>query len=291
MKPQAGEIPAVAGERTARPWPRRLEPALACAAFHAALFAALALASLGLAVVAVTGLALGLAFDLLLDRFYTGQPATGPIHRCLECRAPLRPLFAVPLAGYAWHAGRCPDCRTALPVRALALPAGAAALFLLSYVVFDDLGPALLGGLFATIFLALTFTDIEQRLLPNRIVYPAVVLAAALSWAWPHISTTEALVGGGVGAVIALAILLFSLPFGGEAFGMGDVKMIVLIGFVVGVPSVLVAVLIGTIAAGLFAAVLVVTRLRSTKDYIPHGPFLALGGVLALFWGADLWMY
>jgi leader peptidase (prepilin peptidase)/N-methyltransferase len=65
--------------------------------------------------------------------------------------------------------------------------------------------------------------------------------------------------------------------------------MIVLIGFVVGVPSVIVAVFIGTLTAAAFSVVLIVTRKRTRRDYIPHGPFLALGAVVALFWGADIW--
>jgi prepilin signal peptidase PulO-like enzyme (type II secretory pathway) len=78
-------------------------------------------------------------------------------------------------------------------------------------------------------------------------------------------------------------MFLFSLLFGAEAFGLGDVKMIVLIGFVVGFPAVVFALFLGTIMAGLVAGVLVVTRIRTLRDYIPHGPFLALGAVVALF--------
>ena len=59
--------------------------------------------------------------------------------------------------------------------------------------------------------------------------------------------------------------------------------MIILIGFVVGFPAIIVAVFLGTIAAGIVALVLVLTRIRGLRDYVPHGPFLALGAVFALF--------
>ncbi|HSP54120.1 MAG TPA: A24 family peptidase, partial [Dehalococcoidia bacterium] len=99
----------------------------------------------------------------------------------------------------------------------------------------------------------------------------------------------EILAGGGVGILIAVLLLLLSIPFGSDAFGMGDVKMIILIGFVVGVPSVLVAVIIGTFAAGAVAAFLIISRLRTRKDYIPHGPFLAAGAIVAIWWGWSIW--
>ena len=99
----------------------------------------------------------------------------------------------------------------------------------------------------------------------------------------------EILAGGAVAVGIGVFLLLFSLLFGENAFGMGDVKMIVLIGFVVGIPSVGIAVVLGTFAGGIGAAALIALRLKSRRDYIAHGPFLALGAVIALFWGQDIW--
>jgi leader peptidase (prepilin peptidase)/N-methyltransferase len=70
---------------------------------------------------------------------------------------------------------------------------------------------------------------------------------------------------------------------------LGDIKMIILIGFVVGLPSVLVAVFIGTLAGGVIAGFLLITRIRGRRDYIPHGPFLAIGALSAMWFGAEIW--
>ncbi|MEE8370064.1 MAG: hypothetical protein V3S00_04765, partial [Dehalococcoidia bacterium] len=109
------------------------------------------------------------------------------------------------------------------------------------------------------------------------------------SWAWPETSALQVLAGGLTAVGIGVAILAFSLPFGANAFGMGDVKMIVLIGMVVGLPAVVVGVVLGTVAAGVGAALLLLSRRVGRRDYIPHGPFLALGAVVALFWGGGIW--
>lgn len=162
-------------------------------------------------------------------------------------------------------------------------------MFAVSALVFDSLGPALLAGTYASIFLALTLTDLERRLIPNRVVYPALLLAAALSWAWPDTSVGQVFAGGLVAAGIAAGILVLSLPFGADAFGMGDVKMIVLVGLVVGLPAVIIGVLVGTLAAGVAAVLLLLSGRLGRRDYLPHGPFLALGAVVALFWGQDVW--
>ena len=234
-------------------------------------------------IAALIGFAFGHLIHLVFDRFFSGEPLRGPLYECPACRAPISATSAVPYASVVLHGGRCPRCREKLPWRAVLLPAGAGGLFALFYLAFDDFGAALLGGFFATVFLTLTLTDLERRLLPNRIVYPSILLAIAFCWAWPDTTWIQVLAGGAVAIGIAVLIYLFSLLFGPEAFGMGDVKMIVLIGFVVGFPAVIVAVLLGTVAAGIVAAVLVVTRIRGLRDYVAHGPFLALGAVLALF--------
>jgi prepilin signal peptidase PulO-like enzyme (type II secretory pathway) len=232
---------------------------------------------------AAAGFCFGHLLHLVFDRFYTGEALGGPLFECSSCRTAIGPLAVIPFATVVTARGRCPACGEKMPWRSVVLPAGGAGLFALSYLIFDEIGAGLLGGFFATIFLTLTLTDLERHLLPNRIIYPSIIVAIAFCWVWPEISVLQILVGGAVAIGLAGAMFLFSLLFGADAFGLGDVKLIVLIGFVLGFPSVIVALFLGTILAGIVAGVLVVTRIRSLRDYIPHGPFLALGAVVALF--------
>lgn len=232
---------------------------------------------------AAIGFFFGQVLHLVFDRFYTGEELARSLYECSACRHPVRLVRAIPFATVIACRGRCPNCGNKLPWRAVILPAGGAALFAVSALVFDDFGAGLLGGFFATMFLTLTLTDLERHLLPNRIIYPSILLAIAFGWAWPETSWLQVLIGGAVAIGLSVLMYAFSLLFGAGAFGMGDVKMIVLIGFVVGFPAVIFALFVGTIVAGIVAGVLVVTRIRGLRDYIPHGPFLALGAVLALF--------
>ncbi|MEE8384783.1 MAG: A24 family peptidase, partial [Dehalococcoidia bacterium] len=144
---------------------------------------------------------------------------------------------------------------------------------------------ALLAGFFATVFLALTFTDLERRLISNRVVYPSLLLAAAFSWAWPDHSVLE-IFGGGAAALVMTSVMFI---LGRGALGLGDVKMSLLMGLVVGLPSVIVGVFIGTLAAGAFILPLMILRVLNRRDYIAYGPFIAIGAVVALFWGEPIW--
>jgi prepilin signal peptidase PulO-like enzyme (type II secretory pathway) len=243
-----------------------------------------------LVVAVIAGVLMGHALDLAFPRFYTGEPLGGPLYRCRECKQPLRPAYAVPLLGWAIGLGKCRDCGETLPASAFVLPVSGGMLAAASYFALDEsLAGGVLGGLFGAIFVTLTLTDLERRLLPNRIIYPSVLLAIALCWAWPNNSVTDILAGGLIGIATGAVLLLFSLPFGRGAFGMGDVKMIILIGFVVGMPSIFVAIFVGTISAAVVAMLLLVTGVRKRTDYMPHGPFLALGATVAMLWGESIW--
>ena len=126
--------------------------------------------------------------------------------------------------------------------------------------------------------MALAWSDLRRRVIPNRIVYPALVLALAVSGAWPDRGVAEALTGGFGALTVAIAIRGLS----GGGLGGGDVKMAALTGVVVGYPGVLSAGLVTVIAGGVTAAVLLVTRRAGWSARVPYGPCIALGAVVAL---------
>ena len=231
------------------------------------------------------GALMGHLADLLLDRAYSDEPLLQPIYRCPSCRTPeVGVPFLVPLWGYLLYRGRCQRCGEPLPRRALILPTGGAALFALAYYAIEGNGAALLAATFATVFLALAVTDLERRLIPNRIVYPAMILAAAFAWAWPDREWWSAFTGGAA----ALALLLAIYAIGRGALGFGDVKMGALLGLAAGLEGALAGLLLGAIAAGVTIVILLALRLVSRRDYIPYGPFIALGGIIALLWGGPI---
>jgi leader peptidase (prepilin peptidase)/N-methyltransferase len=230
---------------------------------------------------AFLGLIIGHLLELFLDRFYSDSPPRAPLVRCSACRSPLRLLYLLPLLGYIWYRGRCPDCDQRLPIRALLLPPASALLFALAALASDEWGPTILTGLFAAIFLALVATDLERRLIPNRIVYPAMLLAMAVSWAWPDRSVAQVFAGGGLALAIMLAVYIVSLG----RFGFGDVKMATLMGFAAGFPAMAVGLFFTAISAGLVAAFLLLTGIMRRGQYMPYGPFIAIGAIISLLWG------
>ncbi len=155
--------------------------------------------------------------------------------------------------------------------------------------------PSMPGGLdsaltaaFCLLLVAISSTDFERRRIPNTLVYPGIVAALAAAPAWSNRSVTDVALGGLVALAAAIVLLILGALAAGAsrsretAFGIGDAKLILLIGLLLGWPAVLTALFIGILAAGVVAAVLLVLRGRGTT--YSYGPYLAAGAVIALLW-------
>jgi leader peptidase (prepilin peptidase)/N-methyltransferase len=198
----------------------------------------------------LAGLLAGALLGPLADRLATNAPRHEPLLRKVP-RSPRLPLV----------------------VAATALLGGASGL------AFGFTLEALIGALFCWILVVVTRTDFEHRIIPNTIVLPgAVAMLALRTLDDPSIEWVVSAVVAG----LALFLIVLVYPSG---LGMGDVKLSAFLGAGLGV-SVVAAMFVGFFAAFVPALVLL---LRGGKDVrkkaIPLGPFLALGGVVALFWG------
>lgn len=143
------------------------------------------------------------------------------------------------------------------------------------------MGAALATAVFGVVLCVVASTDFDQRLIPDRLSYPAMALAAALCWAWPDRSVGSIAIGGLVGLGIGVVLVGVGVFLGG-ALGLGDGKLILLIGLAAGWPLVMYAVLYGVIFGGVAGSVLIVARGR--KHRYAYGPYLALGGLIVLLW-------
>lgn len=229
----------------------------------------------------------GWLVDLFLANSYRRNSILGHPTRCTRCQARAGEDEFIPLVG-GFIRIRCSECKARLWPRFILSVAAGAASFAVCYIEYGSIHQALIGGVFCLVFLALTLTDLEQRLLPDRIVLSGIIVAICTAWLLPDMAIGDVLWGGGLALLVAIGMLLLSLPFGGGAVGMGDLKVVVLMGFLLGPQSLVVAVLIAMISASAVALLLLLLRLRRFGDYIPHGPFLAVGSVVALWWGTEL---
>ena len=142
---------------------------------------------------------------------------------------------------------------------------------------------ALFGVYFAALVL-LMGTDLDQRLLPDIVTLPLIVLGlAALAWGGDSLVSRQSPWLVIVGAILVPGLMLAaSLPFGEGAFGLGDVKLLVSVGLLAGFVRIVLAAFIGAMLGGVGIAALLVARRVTLKSHVPYGPFLIAGAVWAM---------
>jgi prepilin signal peptidase PulO-like enzyme (type II secretory pathway) len=127
-------------------------------------------------------------------------------------------------------------------------------------------------------------TDLDQKLLPDVITFPLIVLGAlALVWGGDSLVSRSPAWMAVVGAIVVPAVLYaLSIPFGAGALGGGDVKFMVSVGLMTGLVRIVLALFAGALLSGVIVIALLVTRRITLKSYIPFGPFLIAGAVWAV---------
>ncbi len=241
-----------------------------------------------IAVFALLGVAVGSFLNVCIDRLPANESLISPPSRCAACQKRLSVIELVPVFSYLWLRGRCRNCRAAIPGRILWVEVSAGAVFAFLYWNYGLSAELAVVAFYFCLLLVLMVIDLEYHLILNKIVYPSAVIALLLSIFLAELevvpSIASAAAGGGIGLVIFLLILVVSR--GG--MGWGDVKMVALIGIVLGYPLLFVALLLAVISGGLIAAILMILKAKSRKQGIPFGPFLSLGTMATLLWGTDI---
>ncbi len=228
------------------------------------------------------GLALGSFLNVVAARVPLRRSVVKPRSTCMTCSSPIVMRDNIPLLSWVRLRGRCRSCGTKIPLRYPLVELATAALVAGCVLKFGLTGETVLALLFCAALVAITATDLEHRIIPNRIVVPASVVVLALHTAVdPSIEWAAA----ALGAFAFLFVTALVYPAG---MGMGDVKLAFLMGAALGW-TVSVALLLGMFAAMVPAVVLLARHgSKARKMGIPFGPFLALGSVVALFAGHAL---
>jgi prepilin signal peptidase PulO-like enzyme (type II secretory pathway) len=175
----------------------------------------------------------------------------------------------------------------AIPHRAVWLAIVTALLFGLAGWRFGLTLRAGVSCLYIAVLVLVTATDLEHRLIPNRFILPAILFALAVGFVATWMTWKASLLGGAVGLVFfAVAYGLAAVVYPGKiGLGMGDVTLATFIGLAVGFPAAIVAVVLGVLMGGLVSVLLLVTRRVTLQSALPYGPYLVIGGLVALFWG------
>jgi leader peptidase (prepilin peptidase)/N-methyltransferase len=234
------------------------------------------------AVFLAPGLALGSFLNVVAARVPLRRSIIRPASACMSCETEIAWYDNIPLFSYAVLRGRCRACQASIPLRYPLVELATALLVAGCVWKFGLSADAAVGAFFCAALVAVSATDLEHRIVPNRVVVPAAALVL-LAQTGLHPGVEWLVAGLGASGFLFLAALAYP-----KGMGMGDVKLALLLGVMLG-RTVPIALMLGMLAALVPSLVLVARHgARARKMGIPLAPFLALGGVVALFAGHGL---
>ncbi|HMB53383.1 MAG TPA: prepilin peptidase [Thermoanaerobaculia bacterium] len=232
------------------------------------------------------GLIVGSYLNVVVHRLPRGISTVTPRSRCPGCGAPIRWFDNLPLVSWLRLRGRCRHCAAPIAWRYPAVEVLAGLLFLAAAERFGWSWETPVGWLFLALLLALAAIDVEHLLLPDRLTLPGIVAGLAVQPLLPWGGWVVALAGAMLGGGLLLALWGgWYLLRGEEGMGLGDVKMLAMIGAFLGWKGVAVALFAATFFGSVVGLGLVVAGRGGMKSRLPFGLFLSLGGAVALFWG------
>lgn len=231
------------------------------------------------------GLIFGSFLTVVAHRVPRGESVVGGRSHCPHCGAQIAAYDNVPVLSWLLLRGRSRCCGERISARYPVTELALGGLWVATVaVLWDDPTEVVLGLIFVTTLLAVTLTDLQQRVIPNKILLVAAIAGVAVAAIGDPSSLPErafaAVAAGG-----ALFLVVLAYPRG---MGLGDVKLTAVMGLFLGrnvAPAVLVALLVGSIVG---LAMIARKGAAARKQAIPFGPFLALGGVVGLLVGDQL---
>jgi leader peptidase (prepilin peptidase)/N-methyltransferase len=243
----------------------------------------------------VYGLCIGSFMNVCIYRLPLSRSLVKPGSACPQCGRSIPFYDNIPVVSFLLLRGRCRNCGATIAWRYPLVELLGGLTALATVTRFGLSLPALVYFVFIAVLIVVTFIDIDHRIIPDVITLPGIVLGLAASFLLPRTSLTDALLGillGG-GSLLAVAVV-YRLITKKDGMGMGDVKLLAMIGALIGWQGVLFTIFIGSLAGSLIGFILVFAqRRKDLKLAVPFGPFLSLGAILYVFAGPELifWYY
>ena len=270
---------------------------------------------IGYIIAGVFGAVVGSFLNVVIHRVPLEESIVFPNSRCPSCGAVIAFYDNIPVLSYVALRAKCRSCKEHISFRYPAVELLTAALFV-AVAWHDGLSAALPFDLvFASALLALVFIDAEHMILPNVITYPGIVFALVARIAIPYLTGTPhfddlpslaqgalagmpiwvtSLVGGLIGALLGGGSLwlmgwTWEKLRGIEAMGLGDVKMMFMVGAYLGWRLTILTIFVGVLTGSIIGILLMARqRERNMQMLLPFGVFLGLGGIAALLFGAPV---
>ena len=237
----------------------------------------------------LVGAFIGSFLNVCIYRLPRRESLLWPGSHCPSCGAPVAPYDNLPVLSYVLLKGRCRACQAIISPRypIVELANGIGYGFILWW--FGLNWPAAIYALLFSVLLVVTFIDLSHQIVPDVITLPGIVLGLLCASTILPVGLLNSVVGIVLGGGI-LWVLAWISPyiFGKEGMGGGDIKLLAMIGAFLGWKPALLTIMVGALTGSIVGIGLIALKVARRDQYLPFGPFLAFGAVVAMFFHREI---
>jgi leader peptidase (prepilin peptidase)/N-methyltransferase len=243
------------------------------------------------------GLIIGSFLNVCIYRIPRRLSIIIPSSRCPSCNTPIKPWDNIPIVSYILLGGKCRYCQAQISLRYPLVEFLNAVLYLIIFWRFGFGLHTVTYFIFSSALIVITFIDLDFQIIPDRITLTGIPLGfLAGSFLLPDpfarsslLGIKESLIGlvSGFG-LFYLVALAGSAIFKKEALGGGDIKMMAMVGALMGWKTVLLTTFLGSLTGSVFGITFMVLKGKNRTTKLAFGPFLALGAIITLFFGQEI---
>lgn len=231
------------------------------------------------------GLIVGSFLNVCIYRLPLKKSIVFPASHCPTCNTPLHFYDNVPLLSYLVLRGKCRHCKASIAYQYPLVELLTGLLFMFTVVRFGFNWSSLFYAFFQASLVVIVFIDAEHMIIPDKVTLPGMGVGFIASlFSLTHIVWHQSLIG----LLIGGGFLYMAAVLSRGGMGGGDIKLAAMMGAFLGWQKVFLAILSGAFLGSVIGVSLILTGYKTRKDFIPFGPFLAWGGILALFWGDQI---
>ena len=232
----------------------------------------------------ILGSVMGSFYHVLATRLSKGLSIITPASHCEKCNHKLKWYELIPIVSYIIQGGKCRECKEKLPLSYLMMEICSGMLFAVCYHVFDLTFDLLIALIFVSSLITIIISDIEYMIILDEVLIFAILAIIIIYLINIGIYQTSIKIIAGTGAFITMYLIkkLGDIMFKQESLGGGDIKLMFLVGLVIGYPMSVCNIFFATFIAFPIALYLLIAK---KDNIIPFGPFLSMAAIILYIWG------
>lgn len=238
----------------------------------------------------IFGMCVGSFMNVLIYRLPISKSIIDPVRSiCPNCGSLIRFYDNIPVLSYLWLKGKCRHCSAPISFRYPLVEIMGGLFALCIFLKFGFTLEGLIYYIFIASLLVVSFIDIDHRIIPDTVSLPGIPVGLLASFALPAVTYKDSILGILVGGGSLLTVAwIYSLITKKEGIGGGDIKLLAMIGAIVGWQGVLFTIFAASVAGTLIGIVIMQRSQAGIKLAIPFGPFLAIGAITYIFFGPQI---